>query len=135
MLAILTVPYAIMLGSQAHHSHLAAEQSLCPFMMLTGLPCPGCGITKAMIATYQGDLVGSIRYHIFGPIAVVACLAGIALLLVELATGRTWFDGIIYSRPLGIVIAVVLMAYHALRLIYYLATHTTTDILQATAWA
>lgn len=39
-----------------HDHHLETDQSLCPFKMLTGFPCPGCGITKSLVYLYEGDL-------------------------------------------------------------------------------
>ncbi|MBL0258363.1 MAG: DUF2752 domain-containing protein [Bacteroidetes bacterium] len=47
--------------------HLEGDQSLCPFKMLTGFPCPGCGLTKSMVFFYEGDWNKSLSYHIFGP--------------------------------------------------------------------
>jgi hypothetical protein len=52
-------------------------QSLCPHKMLTGFPCPGCGITRSIMALYRGDLSGSFAYHAFGVPLVLACVVGI----------------------------------------------------------
>ena len=39
--------------------------SLCPMVMVTGLPCPGCGLTKAGFALLRLDLAGAYRIHPF----------------------------------------------------------------------
>jgi len=49
----------------------------CPFRLLTGLPCPGCGSTRAWTAFLQGDVVAAVAAN---PFAVVLCSA--LLLLV-----------------------------------------------------
>lgn len=36
---------------------------LCPFRVLTGVPCPTCGATRALFAFAQGDLVASLRLN------------------------------------------------------------------------
>ena len=36
---------------------------LCPFRALTGLPCPGCGMTRAFCALGHGDLSGAFGYN------------------------------------------------------------------------
>ena len=59
-LAILAIPYFIMI--QSENNNIETAQSLCPFKMLTGFPCPGCGITKSLIFFYEGDFLKSIYY-------------------------------------------------------------------------
>ena len=39
--------------------------SLCPMVMVTGLPCPGCGLTRAGFALLKLDLAGAFRIHPF----------------------------------------------------------------------
>ena len=39
---------------------------LCPFRLATGLPCPGCGLTRSWIALAHGDVRGSLGEHPFG---------------------------------------------------------------------
>lgn len=35
----------------------------CLFRFVTGLPCPGCGGTRAFTAVLQGDLIHAFFYH------------------------------------------------------------------------
>lgn len=44
----------------------------CPLRRLTGIPCPGCFLTRATSAALIGDLPGSITLHAFGPLAAGA---------------------------------------------------------------
>ena len=50
---------------------------VCPFRLVTGLPCPFCGSTRAVGAVLQGDLVGSLALNPLGPLTMV--LAVVAL--------------------------------------------------------
>ncbi|MFB5309297.1 DUF2752 domain-containing protein [Enterococcus casseliflavus] len=36
---------------------------ICPFKWLTGFPCPGCGMTRAYLHLFQGDLEGALHFH------------------------------------------------------------------------
>jgi len=37
----------------------------CPFHRLTGLPCPGCGMTRAAVALVRGNLTEAMGWHPF----------------------------------------------------------------------
>jgi cellulose synthase/poly-beta-1,6-N-acetylglucosamine synthase-like glycosyltransferase len=54
----------------------------CAFFRLTGVPCPGCGLTRACLLLLTGDVPASIRFHAFAPIfiALIAMLITCTLL-------------------------------------------------------
>lgn len=41
----------------------AARPSLCPSRALLGLPCPGCGMTRALAALLRGDFAAAFAFH------------------------------------------------------------------------
>ncbi|MGN0114889.1 MAG: DUF2752 domain-containing protein [Acutalibacteraceae bacterium] len=43
----------------------------CPVNTLTGLYCPGCGITRSIVALYDGDILLSLRSNITPYVAAV----------------------------------------------------------------
>ncbi|MGI8469126.1 MAG: DUF2752 domain-containing protein [Pyrinomonadaceae bacterium] len=40
----------------------------CPFHALTGMNCPGCGLTRGFHALFQGDVLGALHYNLLLPI-------------------------------------------------------------------
>lgn len=56
--------------------------TICPFALLTGHACPGCGMTRALAYLVRGDLGQAIDYH---PLSLVLALAG--------AVGIVWLVG------------------------------------------
>jgi hypothetical protein len=54
----------------------------CPFFRVTGVPCPGCGLSRATMLLLKGDLSGSIRFHAFAPIFLFAIVALILSLIL-----------------------------------------------------
>src|SRR3979490_182877 len=57
----------------------------CVFFRVTGLPCPGCGLTRACMLLLRGELRASIKFHAFAPIFVLL----IAMLTVSTLLPRT----------------------------------------------
>lgn len=43
----------------------------CPIFRITGIPCPGCGLSRAVTLLLHGDLKGSLTYHAFAPILLL----------------------------------------------------------------
>ena len=41
--------------------------TICAFKHLTGLPCPGCGLTHSFCAIGRGDLMSGFGFNLLGP--------------------------------------------------------------------
>ncbi|MCE7921103.1 MAG: DUF2752 domain-containing protein [Chloroflexi bacterium CFX1] len=55
----------------------------------TGVPCPGCGLTRAVMQLLHGDVAASLQTHAFAPVALAALLLAIlALVLPEPARAK-----------------------------------------------
>ncbi len=61
---------------------------ICPFYLLTGHPCPGCGMGRSFCAVTQGDLWEALRYHLLGPFVYLMFLVILIRYSVELYLGR-----------------------------------------------
>ena len=46
----------------------------CPFASVTGVPCPGCGLTRATLFLIHGDWKQSLAMHAFAPLLILALL-------------------------------------------------------------
>ena len=54
VVALLIAPFAL---------GMAAKIPLCPSAALLGIPCPGCGLTRATLALVHGDFAAALRFH------------------------------------------------------------------------
>lgn len=126
------IPFFLMLNDK--DDQLKNDQSLCPIKMVTGFPCPSCGITKSIVYFYKGDVSESITYHILGPATVVFCFLIIVLLSVELITKKEYFNKYMYSRKLAYGLAISIGLYHVIRLIYFINEHSFQEILKESIW-
>lgn len=85
---------------------------LCPFHRTTGLPCPGCGMSRALAALTQGDWVAALGLHPFvlvaWPLFVGLALLALAPSSVSARVGR-WLDG--RGEALARAYRIVLVAF------------------------
>jgi hypothetical protein len=59
-------------GLQAGLVSLGLPGWPCPFFHTVGLPCPGCGLSRSIIALVQGDWRTSLTLHAFAPLFILA---------------------------------------------------------------
>lgn len=57
--------------------------TLCPFALVTGIACPGCGMTRAAGYMIRGDLSLALAYHPLVILVMVQALAGWAWLILR----------------------------------------------------
>jgi Protein of unknown function (DUF2752) len=56
----------------------------CPLLHALGVPCPGCGLSRAALELLRGEWRASLSHHAFAPLLLVALgLIGTASLLPE----------------------------------------------------
>ncbi|WP_035675593.1 DUF2752 domain-containing protein [Flavobacterium frigidarium] len=132
--AVITLLVPLFLMFFNHDNHLETDQSLCPFKMLTGFPCPGCGITKSLVYCYEGDLLKSLYYHILGPFVIVFCFVIIIVLTTELLTKREYFNALLYNKKLAYGLAIFLGAYHLIRIVYFVKNNSFDEVLRQSIW-
>lgn len=85
-LGILTISAAAFLLNR--HGPSASWLPGCLFHRMTGLSCPGCGMTRAAYAVLHGDLGGAFRLNPVGMVLFPAALLGLGLELAGWARGK-----------------------------------------------
>lgn len=92
---------------------------LCWFLAVSGLPCPGCGLTRSVMAAARGELAAAVMLHPFGPLILLWAIAATASPLLRgerrrrlvAAFGRS-HQG--FSRAYGVLVA-TFVAFGVLR--------------------
>lgn len=128
----LMLPFFLILFNQ--NTHLETDQSLCPLKMISGFPCPGCGITKSLVYFYEGDLQKSLYYHILGPFVIAFCMVTIVVLSTELITKKEYFTNLLFNKKLAYGLAIFLATYHFIRILYFINNNSMDAILQQSIW-
>lgn len=71
-LAVLALAGAAVLTLAVHDPHDAGGYPSCPFLMLTGRYCPGCGSLRGLYALVTGDPVTMVARNALLPIGLLA---------------------------------------------------------------
>jgi hypothetical protein len=88
--ALLSAVFAasLLLPLPASTGKIAHLPSVCLFYNLTGLPCPGCGLTRSFVCLGHGHWRESLHWHPLGPLFFL--IFG----LLWLRCGLFWASGI-----------------------------------------
>jgi Protein of unknown function (DUF2752) len=87
----------------------------CVFHQITGLWCPGCGLTRGTYELLHGHVGAALGYNIFTPVALVAIVVA-WMAWVRVAWGRQGFRMPHWAgRWPVIVLPVLIIAYGVLR--------------------
>ncbi len=78
LLGLSLVGYAWLTWNYVDQSSRATPPETCLFKALTGLPCPSCGTTRAVLLLAHGNLRGSLLLNPLG------CFFALALVIVPL---------------------------------------------------
>jgi hypothetical protein len=87
----------------------------CIFHRLTGLECPGCGMTRAVHAMLHGDARGAFRFNPLGMVLLPAALLGIGLELAGWVRGRPLAWRFRAGGPWAWCFAALLLGFWVLR--------------------
>ena len=68
-------------------------QITCPIKWFTGVSCPGCGMTRAVLHALRFDVAAAFHFH---PLWCVLPFAAVALLLLHVKGKRRAFKALLY---------------------------------------
>ena len=95
------------LGAGAVWPRLPVHPPLaCPFRALTGLPCPLCGMTRAVVAAMHGHVLASLRFNPAGVLVIALAVALLGGLRLDRVRIPLWvlagFGALLWAWNLGL---------------------------------
>lgn len=107
---------AIIIAARLYAPHADQGPILCPLHAFAGLPCPGCGITRALCGIASGDFSAAVRLNALSIPVAIALVVAAAVCAYELVTRRTarWPRTLLSPRAAWLVAAVIVI-YHGSR--------------------
>lgn len=83
--------YAWLFWNYKHAATLDTNLQVCLFHRITGVPCPSCGNTHALVYLMQGNIHKAIITNLLSPVLAVMLLVFPAWIVVDLLRKRNNF--------------------------------------------
>lgn len=100
----------------------------CPVRHLIGIPCPGCGMTRACLAVCRLDFAEAFRMHPLWPLVLILLVA------VVLRGGRLFKSQKTETRVAVLLLILVLVVYLVRMVLYFPHTPPMDFNEQALLW-
>lgn len=99
---------------------------VCPFRTLTGLPCPGCGLTRSWVYLAHGWWGHALAANPFGIVLAVAVIALVCARLWQIVTEQRGIDvlELMIRRPAIALLWIPWAAFAVARIGWYVGTGT-----------
>ena len=94
--------------------HESGSYGYCPFLQLTGKPCPGCGGLRAVNDLTRGDLVGAVSSNLLAVVLIAALAVTWVLWVVRRLRGKV-HSMITVNLQAGFVLIGVVLVFGILR--------------------
>jgi hypothetical protein len=114
----------LIIGAVINVDQAAGIPGRCPVQLVTGKPCPGCGLTRSAVATLNLDLATALSFHAFGPLLVAGAVMILAGFVVERWRGRPLVGKVLAYLPVKLLLLGIALAWSIWAVSRILA-HTT----------
>jgi hypothetical protein len=118
---ILGFSFTPLLGTYLYTKGYKLQFIVCPIRHFTGIPCPGCGMTRSFLAIARGDWHQAVAEHLFGPLLFASFVIAVVHIMLELLTKRqitAFYWQLLKLRKLQIIGLSAIFTYYFLRLYY-----------------
>jgi hypothetical protein len=107
---------ALLAASFLYFPRATTGPVLCPMALILGLPCPGCGITRAFCFASHGHFAEAFRFHPLWPLILAYLTFLWGYQMVEVARGEP--PKLPTYRIAGTALT-VLLGFWAVRLVWF----------------
>lgn len=73
---------ALILSAVLSPTRLQSTPIICPTRRITGVMCPGCGLSRSFVPLSHGDLTAAFQFHVFGPLVYLLFVLSLLWMVV-----------------------------------------------------
>lgn len=85
---------------------------ICPFRLATGLPCPGCGLTRSWVYLTHGQFTDSVMANPFGVVSAALVIAlVVAVVSARVRRGQPPQLDAVVRRPWMLIVVAAWLAF------------------------
>jgi hypothetical protein len=81
--------YAWLAFSFFRSESLHSDPGVCLFRHFTGIPCPSCGSTRAVLSLLHGEFIQSLNWNPFGVVLMLIMLISPVWILCDIMTQKS----------------------------------------------
>jgi hypothetical protein len=96
------------------------SSTICVFKNVTGLPCPGCGLTRAYLSLLHLDLIKALQFH---PLFLLP-----AVILIILIYNKIKINKFVINEKLVLGFIIIFLIVYLFRMITLFPNHVPMDI-------
>ena len=87
----------------------------CPFRVLTGFDCPGCGSQRAIHALLHADVSSAADYNLLLVLSLPLLITHFFYRLLSLTTGKNYRLELLYKPVTPVIIFILVLAFWIMR--------------------
>jgi hypothetical protein len=121
--ALLVIARMLEADPRGFGTHTQLGLPRCGFLVLTGLPCPACGLTTAFAHMAQGELGHALHAHATGVLLFVITLASVPLSVWAGVRDLPLAETLARVRlaRIGVALACIVLAHWCVRMLWMAA--------------
>ncbi|WP_425447570.1 DUF2752 domain-containing protein [Dethiothermospora halolimnae] len=89
---------------------ILGNNTRCYFRNVFGIPCPGCGLSRAFTSFFNGDFIGAIHYH---PLFIIP----IIVFIVVIFKNNKYINQLYKSNKFWNIVCIILIGTWIIRMI------------------
>lgn len=93
--------------------------SICVYKATSGLPCPGCGMTRALTALIHGDYGLAFYMHPLWPLVILGIVIGVWLLVTRQTERFKHFSMSRQGNRLWLALLLIVVLVYVFRMLQY----------------